>query len=1471
MSRKPPKQSPSPPLCLLITGMHRSGTSLLAGLLSRAGVWLGATDELIDSNEENPTGFFERRDVRRLNDDVLFAAGCDWTEIDGFDAHALPPELHAEFQERARAILDHLGAGATHGVIGLKEPRLCPLLPLWLDCLSGPVAQILVHRPASEVALSLERRNAMPAPVAHHLHLSYLRHALAGAGGRPVLLTSYERCRTDPLGAMNDLRDALAELGADLPEADARALGALARDDLYRSRSDEEDNDVPRPLQTLLAGLAAGRVPRRIAAPPKPSASVLAWQHERRFTLWRAAHERALRLRGRLDRVEDERLDLLGKADELQRLAEVHEEEMKRRTSAEEALEQVTSERERLAEKAATETRERERLAEMAAAETRERERLGEALAQESRQRARLEKALETARATAEAMQSNLQSAEESLASERAQVATLQQQRDADREALVSLEGRLEESTALAERLESSLGKARRVERQLREELEHQAAAQREEQADFRRQLDLARERHEELQQAVARGELRSRRLDDLVKELRKMHLDAQASLFEVKQERDRKELRIGRLQRRLRDVRQAKSNLETDHQAVLNSLSWRVTAPARGALGLLPRGWIGSGKARRARTQRPVRAREGEPLPVLPGSALVITWDIGHNALGRSYMLAEVLEKVFRNVVIVGFRFERHGSETWAPLRDSRIPVIGLAGRNFPEFIEDLERIAERIRPDLVVACKARLPSLELGALIRRHCGCPLVLDIDDHELAFVQQSTPITLETLEREERGALVEEREPYSPFWTRCAEDARRYADAVLVSNPALQERFGGVLVPHVRDEARFDPGKTDRAANRAALGIPGDARVVLFFGTPRRHKGLEPLARAVAALPDDNSLLVVVGEAPDRRDTNELVALAGERLLLVDNQPFERIPDILSVADAVCLPQDPEHPISHYQLPAKAVDAIAMNIPLLVSDTPPLRWLEQLGLARVVAPDNLAETLARCLDGDHDMLPDEERRQRFLDELSYGSAAAQLHHLCAGLLEPPRAPGKAAKQFERFLRAQRKGLGLPVHPPKPAAPKGATVVLFWKQNDTTLYGRRVDMVVRVLAERPEVARVLVFDAPISEYDLTRLRQRQAGPSQGRWIYRKAYEKLLGEADHGKVSYHVFAHPAGVYDLPNRETPGRRPLAEGFVPFVESELLREGIEPTDAVFWFYPRFFLADALIDSLKPRRVVVDVVDDHREWPGLPDQEIELLTAHYRSLLSRADLSLVNCEPMREKMAPLARNPLVCVPNGCDAHAPARTPSTDDQAFEALRQGKGPVIGYVGNLEAKIDVALIEHVAQSLPEARILLLGSAHATNAALRLQELDNVVMPGVVPYDQVGAWLQRMNVAMVPHLHTSMTENMNPLKVFVYLQWGVPVVSTDIPNIGYEGPLLRVAPDPDAFVDALRTFIESPPDDIAAERDAFVRENSWETRFTPLLDEFFAPLMEELDARAGAGAPGAAVPIRGDFGSGA
>ena len=63
---------------VVILGMHRSGTSMVAEALASAGVYVGEPQDLLLGKEDNPHGFWEREDVVALDDAILADAGAAW-------------------------------------------------------------------------------------------------------------------------------------------------------------------------------------------------------------------------------------------------------------------------------------------------------------------------------------------------------------------------------------------------------------------------------------------------------------------------------------------------------------------------------------------------------------------------------------------------------------------------------------------------------------------------------------------------------------------------------------------------------------------------------------------------------------------------------------------------------------------------------------------------------------------------------------------------------------------------------------------------------------------------------------------------------------------------------------------------------------------------------------------------------------------------------------------------------------------------------------------------------------------------------------------------------------------------------------------------------------------------------------------------------------------------------------------------
>ncbi|MFM8413713.1 MAG: glycosyltransferase [Planctomycetota bacterium] len=147
--------------CILVLGMHRSGTSALAGVLDLLGAQ--PPRETMPPAADNPRGYWEAPRIARLNNRLLASAGTRWNDEAGIpEAWFLDPARDADRAEAARILAEEFPG---HDTFVLKDPRICRLLPFWRMVLGEAGIEphvILVFRDPAEVARSLAARAAVP-------------------------------------------------------------------------------------------------------------------------------------------------------------------------------------------------------------------------------------------------------------------------------------------------------------------------------------------------------------------------------------------------------------------------------------------------------------------------------------------------------------------------------------------------------------------------------------------------------------------------------------------------------------------------------------------------------------------------------------------------------------------------------------------------------------------------------------------------------------------------------------------------------------------------------------------------------------------------------------------------------------------------------------------------------------------------------------------------------------------------------------------------------------------------------------------------------------------------------------------------------------------------------------------------------------------------------------------------------------
>jgi hypothetical protein len=182
---------------LLVLGMHRCGTSALAGISTL----LGATPpgSMIPAAPDNPTGFWESKPIIMANQALLEERGYNWFDCLPFDVRQVDEKARLAVLPRLQAVLRHIFGSARFFVV--KDPRLSLMLDVWAPALDGSSALIAIRHPA-EVAASLLRRNRCPAEAAHPIWLHYILEAEVQSRRYPRAVVSYDRFLRDWRGTM---------------------------------------------------------------------------------------------------------------------------------------------------------------------------------------------------------------------------------------------------------------------------------------------------------------------------------------------------------------------------------------------------------------------------------------------------------------------------------------------------------------------------------------------------------------------------------------------------------------------------------------------------------------------------------------------------------------------------------------------------------------------------------------------------------------------------------------------------------------------------------------------------------------------------------------------------------------------------------------------------------------------------------------------------------------------------------------------------------------------------------------------------------------------------------------------------------------------------------------------------------------------------------------------------------------------
>ncbi len=152
---------------IVVTGMQRSGTSMVCQLLAALGTSFGDPETWLPANRWNPHGYFEARAVVDLNSLIITGLPRSRREPVAWLSKVaylrMPGAAAIEARgERQRGAIERLGE--RYAALAVKDPRFCVTLRFWLRWTHVQHVIVCMRHPANVIA-SMNRRHWLPLSV----------------------------------------------------------------------------------------------------------------------------------------------------------------------------------------------------------------------------------------------------------------------------------------------------------------------------------------------------------------------------------------------------------------------------------------------------------------------------------------------------------------------------------------------------------------------------------------------------------------------------------------------------------------------------------------------------------------------------------------------------------------------------------------------------------------------------------------------------------------------------------------------------------------------------------------------------------------------------------------------------------------------------------------------------------------------------------------------------------------------------------------------------------------------------------------------------------------------------------------------------------------------------------------------------------------------------------------------------------
>lgn len=307
-----------------------------------------------------------------------------------------------------------------------------------------------------------------------------------------------------------------------------------------------------------------------------------------------------------------------------------------------------------------------------------------------------------------------------------------------------------------------------------------------------------------------------------------------------------------------------------------------------------------------------------------------------------------------------------------------------------------------------------------------------------------------------------------------------------------------------------------------------------------------------------------------------------------------------------------------------------------------------------------------------------------------------------------------------------------------------------------------------------------------------------------------------------------------HSRSIDDYPNitileMHLPAHRWHDGNFIDLERRRMLQQVLSHTkglfeNAILWINDPM-AAKAFAGQLGESMIVYDCMDELSQFSGAAPELIE----REQELTRMADVIFCGGRKMRDKRLP-ANDNTHFYGTGVDCRHFGRAMDPSLPIHPDISALPGPVLGYFGVIDERIDYELLALLAEAEPAWSIVMVGPFAKIDPAA-IPRRANLHWLGARSYAELPSLTKGMDLCMMPFALNAATEYINPTKALEYMAAGKAVVATALDEVRSNfSTVCRIARDSEDFISLCRREVASPSTARIRSGLRLASDNTWE-----------------------------------------